>query len=504
MAQLTFEAKYYADKLRIVNPAGDVGLITLWSSMPTVVKKLQAEAPAVLDAGSSRVAVMANLYGDGMLQMFCNLLLNPQVRHLVAFGQRLDQPTCDEIEAFLQRGLEDAVLLGRPVKRIPGTDRVFQEVPGFDEDRLRARTFHYLGGLSSTGLADRLQERLRSLPRCDDPGERLEVEIPAVDASAFRFAPSEPAGHEVIRRRPLECWRELVVRAMRFGRPTAVGDGIRLELLNAKVVITEPVEEPADRLAKAGFSAEAFSEYQRKILDPVVPENVAYTYGNRLRSYFRDPDGNPDALATAIRALCATPGTRRAYISLWDTATDLPSGSLDNAATPCLTTLFFRHDGERLHLTATYRSHNLLTAWLQNVYGLIAIQRHIAEGVGMELGTITVVSHALGINPESPRFPLAQGIAEAWDNDDDRDPETDKYVLREDPNGHFEVSLDRDRGLIVAEHRFGGLVLKRYEGRRAVEIERQVAADMAVSVVSHAMWLGRELTRHEQLLRKGT
>ena len=58
-----------------------------------------------------------------------------------------------------------------------------------------------------------------------------------------------------------------------------------------------------------------------------------------------------------------------------------------------------------------------------------------------------------------------------------------------------------ERGVIVAEHRFGGMLVKRYEAERAVTIEREVAADMAVSVVSHAMWLGRELTAKEQLLR---
>jgi hypothetical protein len=45
------------------------------------------------------------------------------------------------------------------------------------------------------------------------------------------------------------------------------------------------------------------------------------------------------------------------------------------------------------------------------------------------------------------------------------------------------------------------MVVKRYEAERAVTIERQVAADMAVSLVSHALWLGRELTAKEQMLR---
>jgi hypothetical protein len=63
------------------------------------------------------------------------------------------------------------------------------------------------------------------------------------------------------------------------------------------------------------------------------------------------------------------------------------------------------------------------------------------------------------------------------------------------------VSADRERGLVVAEHRYGGVLVKRYEAERAVTIEREVAADMAVSLVSHALWLGRELSAKERLLR---
>jgi thymidylate synthase len=119
----------------------------------------------------------------------------------------------------------------------------------------------------------------------------------------------------------------------------------------------------------------------------------------------------------------------------------------------------------------------------------------------MKPGPITVLSNSLGINPESPRYELARAIEGSWKTDDDLDRETGKYSLREDPHGYFVVTVDQERGLIVAEHRFGGVLLKRYEAERAVTIEREVATDMAVSLVSHAMWLGRELTLKERVLR---
>jgi thymidylate synthase len=501
-SDLTFEALYHRDLLLPVNRLGDIGLLTLWSPIRTVTRKLDEISPEILDPSQSRIAVVANLYGDGMLAMFCNLLFNPQVRHLVAIGEDLGLATREEIELFLQRGLEDAEMLGAPVKRVAGTERVFPAIPEFDDALLRERlSFRYLGKLSSPGLGADLMASMRDLPMLTAPSaaERVRVELSTSVGADHRYQPSQPAGHQVVRAHPIDCWEELVVRTVRFGRPVALRKGPRLELLNVKAVITDPQVESRKVLSEFGFDLDRFLGYQEAILRPELPGDISYTYGNRLRGYFPQPDGSTDALGTAIQMLRNDPETRRAYVSLWDTSHDL--GESDDHSKPCLTTLFFRRAEGRLSLTATYRSHNLLWAWPENVYGLMAIQGHVAERAGMEPGPITVLSSSLGINPESPRYDFAKAIEREWKNDDDVDRASGKYSLREDPNGYFVVTADRERGCIVAEHRFGGMLIKRYESDRAVTIERQVAADMAVSIVSHAMWLGRELTAKERSLR---
>ena len=484
---MDFEPLYHADRLRILNPAGDVGLLAMWSPIRAVERKLAEIDGALLE----RVAVMSNLYGDGMHAMFCNLLHNPQIRHLVAIGEDLRLGAPEEIEAFLRDGLEDAQMLGARFKRIAGTQRLFPDLEGFDADALRRRlTFHHLGKLSREGVTAELAELLAALPTGAPEEPRVRVDIP-VEAEP-RFHPSEVAGHQVVRRRPLDAWEELVARCVRFGRPVSLRKGQRIELQHAKVVITDPAEDPPDALAAYGFSLERFHGYQQRILDPELPDGIAYAYGHRLRSHF-----GLDALATAGAILRRDPESRHAYVSLWDTAHDLPG----EHEAPCLVTLFFRRVEGRLGMSAAYRAHNLLTAWLENVYGLMAIQRHVAGEAGMEPGPITVVSHSLGIDPSNSRYALARSLAEARSSDDDLDREAGKRVLREDPHGYFVLSVDREAGEIVAEHRYGGVLVKRYSAQRAVTIEQEVAADMAISLVSHAMWLGRELTRHEQQLR---
>ena len=496
-----FEALHLGDRLQTVNPAGDVGLITLWSPWRTVRRKLEEVAPDLLDRSGSRIAVAANLYGDGMYTMFCNLLFNPQVRHLVAVGEDLGLGVPEELEAFLRDGLEDAELLGGRFRRIRGTSRLLPWDEAFDAERLRASlSFRHLGRLSRPGFAADLRSCLDALPVLQPRhGGRVRVALQA-DADAdpgdrgARFAPSDVQAHQVVRPTPLACWEELVVRCMRFGRPVDLPKGRRLELLNVKAVIGTPAEDPPAALAAHGFSREAFRAYEAQMLDPQVPEGVAYTYGQRLRG------GGTDALASVVDVLRADPDSRQAVVALWDTATDLAE---DAESTPCLTTVVLRRSGGRLALTATYRAHNLLRAWLPNVYGLMAVQRFVGDAVGLPPGALTVISHSLGITPASDRQAVAEAVVERWASDDDVDHATGKRSLRADPHGYFVVSADHERGVVVAEHRFEGTLVKRYEAARAVTIEAAVAADMAVSLVSHALWLGRQLTRAEEQLRAG-
>lgn len=507
---MRFEPLYYGDRLHVVDPEGDVGLLTLWTPVPAAQRRLEKLLPGVLDPAGSRIAVMSNLYGDGLLAMLCNLLYNPQIRHLIAIGQDLQLPTCAEIEAFLADGLEPAQVLGARVLRIRGTSRVFPRLDGFDAERLRSTlTFRAFGTFSAPGLASRLADYLAALPSrpAGWSAPRTRVELPTSLGESYRFRPSDQAAHQVVRAGPLDCWQELVTRVVRFGRPVELSNGPRLELLNVRTVITKPVEEPAPVLAEAGFDLGDLHGYQRSMFDSRLPEDVSYTYGNRLGGFFDlvppGPDGLPtrDLLDAAAEHLRADPESRHAYVSLWDNLTDLPADGVPRASTPCLTTLFFRLSGGVLHLTATYRAHNLLVAWLRNAYGLIAIQRYVAEAAGLPAGPVTILSESLTIDPRSSRYEVAQQIAAAWNTDEDFDREQGTHSLREDPHGYFRVTVDAEAGEIVAEHCFDGLVIKQYRAASAAKIERQIIADMAVSLPSHALWLGRELMTQENALR---
>ena len=509
---LEFQPLYVPDRLELVNPTGDVGIVTLWTPLRTKSGKpgaglrlIERLAPGALDPASSRVAVVSNLYGAGMFKMFCNLLFNPQIRYLIAIGEDMKLPTCAEIVALKNHGVEEATVLGRTVLRIPGTSRLLPMVEGFDVDRLREQfEFHQLGEFSDPGAAA-LPGLLASLPVQDAASaERLKIDIPPALADDYAYRPSNVAAHQVTRKGPLDCWEELVVRTCRFGVPVTLEGGPRLELLNTRVVITDPREDPADTLEQYGFSLDQFRDYQTAMLNPSLPSTISYTYGNRLRGHFDQGAGSHDTLETVIARLQRNGEARNAFISLWDSALDLPVADEGSAASPCLVTLCFRRSFDRLTLTATYRAHNLLTAWLENAYGLMAVQAHVADRVGVPVGPLSIVSHSLGIDPENSFYELAVGMSEAWTRDEDVDRVTGKHSLREDPNGYFMVTVDNAEGEIVAEHMYDGLLLKQYRSDSAAKIERQIIGDMAVSLPSHALWLGRELMTKEVELRART
>jgi hypothetical protein len=453
--------------------------------------------PAILDDSAGRVAVIANLYGDGMYAMFCNLLYNPQLRHVVAVGQDLNLPTCREIESFLENGLEACEVNGMSMQRIPGTNRVFPDLAEFDVSRLQARlTFRYVGGFADSTMPNRLLQALAELPApTDDAPDRIHVEIPTAASNTGFRRPSQIMSHEVTRDSPHAAWKELVVRTMRFGRPVLLGGRSRIELLNVKAVIVNPREDDPEVLRGSGFDLEEFHRYQQRILSDDVPADISYTYGNRLRGYFLQPSGGRDSLATAVKLLRQNPTTRHAFLTLWDMATDTKRES-----PPCLTTLFFRVGPKGLALTATYRAHNLLTAWLENLYGLIAIQGYVREQLEVQADSLTVVSHSLGIDPASPRYDQARSIERGWTRDDDFDEISKRYSLRQDPNGNFAIRADVKQGVIVAEHWAEGVLVKRYTAERADVIARQIAGDMAVSLPSHGLWIGQELVRKESEL----
>jgi len=475
---MKFIPLHYANKLICINSCGFVGVITLWSR-PKKIFDVFREQGIDLDPATSPIAVFGTLYGNGLPHLIRNLLYNPQITHLLVCGRNRSS-SLREITNFFSKGVEEVEFLGVRANKIKDTEGILDVL-------LRPELFKFppkmevVGPLTtSESLAD-----LKRYFQCAHPEfgfrftESDRVEIPLKTLPIGHF-PSSVFQHTVLTETPLEAWKQLIFKLVRFGRKVELKKGIRKELQNLKVIITDPISDPDDMLAEYDFSPEEFSRYRDEIMDGELPSLLEYTYGNRLRSYF-----GVDTLSLAAERLVSDPENRHQFISLWDTVVDFR----DRKANPCLVSLFFRVSEGRLGMTASYRTHNAIDAWLQNVHGLIRILDFVCERSELPKGALTVFSHSISLDPTNEiKYRKALSVAELR-----------THQLREDPHGFFRITLEEGR--IVVRHLYNNVMLKEYRSKHAERLQHDLVKDEAISDLNHALYIGRNLALAERALK---
>lgn len=454
-------------------------MVTLWSQQSFVLKKMR-EAGIDLDPATSPVAVLGNLYGNGLKHLLRNLLYNPQLTHLLICG-RDRSGSRQELVNFFQYGLEDYRHLGVELKRIIGTSRVLDSslTPAHFT---RPPHIACAGDLHTPESLKQLKSFFASLPAPDcrpavSETDRVHIPLPDVQVGYY---PSNPRQHTIVAPTMLPAWQELIFRLVRFGHPVQLRKGKRQELQNVKVVVENPVVEDAALLARYGFSRDKFLAYQQELLQGTPPgDDTSYTYGHRLRGYF-----GLDGLEECIQRLRRDRQDRHCYIALWDTARDLtaPGGH------PCLVSVYFRFYDEKLTLTAVFRTHNALDGWPENFYGLMGIRDYVSQAVGVPGGAITVFSHSISIDLNE--YDRAKRIADSKG-----------FAVNLDPNGEFRITIDGEE--IVVQHWHGSLMLQEYRARQAEKLQHMLYRDGALSDINHALYLGRQLGRAEMCIKLG-
>lgn len=140
------------------------------------------------------------------------------------------------------------------------------------------------------------------------------------------------------------------------------------------------------------------------------PKNSWGTYFGRLVAYPIGHDKRPapvDQLAPVIKALRGRQAVAAQYETAVATAEDMsgPSEIIDpgvlihhptrgrhGRGAPCLSTVAFQRDADRVHAIAHYRSHFLIERAYGNYLGLGWLVRYIAEQSGLRAGQLTVVA----------------------------------------------------------------------------------------------------------------
>lgn len=112
--------------------------------------------------------------------------------------------------------------------------------------------------------------------------------------------------------------------------------------------------------------------------EPIL--NWGYSYGMRFRDF-----RGVDQVAESIKKLTERPGSKSATITLMDPANDF-TGHM-----PCIITLDPKIRDNKLTLTGFFRSQDIGKKFYADMMALAAIQKEIAEAVGVECGSVDLL-----------------------------------------------------------------------------------------------------------------
>ena len=413
--------------------------------------------------------------------MLANMLYNPQIERIAVTG--VDTVKSGKaLENFFNGGVEPIDEEGIRYLRIIGS-------PSFPLDiQLFPSRFHKLE--IKRFRNEDLEELLNFV---NQPPKRsfTESNRQLIELSVPKFSdyPSEISLPKIIVSRPLEAYMEALYHLDRFGTNINLDSlshkGKRRTLSSLDIVITDPVFENEETLRKFNFDPVLLREYQKEILSQELPEKQPYGYGHRLRTYF-----TIDQLEEIIKRLKSNKLDRHSLALTWDPKKDLSQEK--DSSSPCLTDIYFKlNKDEKLMLSASFRTHNIVSAYLTNIYGLIAIQDYVSQQSEIPKGQIEIKSRWPSIDPDNTKTKTALEMVKKYR----------KVQLNvKDPRGYMTVNVENDQ--IVLQHfSQGNQLLDEYRSENALEIKNMLRNSRTISNPDHAMWIGYNLAMAEQKLK---
>ncbi len=494
MLELALPAK----NVVVLNPRARLALCTLWTPPEYVLKILESHG-LDLSPENSPLALIGGLFGGGLKIMLRNLAHNPQIERVLLYGKDFSGGGEQLANFFAGRvertGRKRTYLFANSERRelelvaIKGRDSVY-----IMDDLLLPEHFERPPAIEEINFG-RPEELLRAVhefaamaPSKKPLPPRLLAELPRAETTQY---PSETRSHVVTGDSITETWEKLLCRLSRFAAPVVFRDGKRRhELLNMKAVILKPGLFDREELARLNISEAEIAAYKESLLSARFSEaDGSYSYGNRMRAYF-----GRDMLALAAADLAQNLDSRHGFITLWDNGRDLEASE-----SPCLVSLFFRKIGDKIDLTATFRSHNATRAWPRNAFGLHGIMEEVArlannqpgrsEERELAPGALTVLSLSISIDPSD--LDNVQGHIDDYKNRPRR--------IRQDPCGYVKIAADQETGEIVLQHySHEDELLDEYRDENPAALAQKICRAEVVSDISHALYIGMELERQSQ------
>ena len=183
-----------------------------------------------------------------------------------------------------------------------------------------------------------------------------------------------------------EAWPKIIKRIIELGDiQEVIVDGEYIDTLEYPEPIMVRIGDPLnDMIPKgSGWSKQTLDIYANQLID-ANQRGFVYTYGQRLRNY-----KGIDQIGYIIRRLRQDPTSRQALAITWK-----PEEDPTNEYPPCLQIIDVKLRKNKLHMSVYFRSNDMWSAWPQNAYALASTLRYLSRIIGVETGTLTMVSNA--------------------------------------------------------------------------------------------------------------
>lgn len=455
---------YFRNQLTVGNLNSEVAIVTLWTKKEEVSKFVNKD----------KYSVIGQLYSrdEGINALIRNCLANKKIRHVIITGKDFNESGRTLIKLF-KNGVDDE-------NKIIGTENVLidKEIPKnrIDYFRNNVRFYDYIG-LKKFKELNKLIDSLPKLGSYGDP----EI-FPPPKIGPPEVLPNEKSGFIVRERFIGDAWLKILKLIMKFGAvKKSEYDIDQKELMNLMVVIEE--EDPDKPVWKEfyNFTKTELKKYIPSVITPEKDRSVEYTYGQRMMDF-----KGVDQIEYIVKKLKSHPFSRRAVVCLWDIENDPETDK-----PPCLNLVQCLVQENKLFLTAYIRSNDMFDAWPRNAYALRKLQKIIAKKIGLGIGSLTTISCS------------AHVYKAQWERVN-KILKKHPTIVQElnDPRGYFRISVE-DKKIKVIHLNPEGNRIDEFEGRRAIEIYREMTRDFRVHDQFHAFDLGAELQKAEIALELG-
>jgi len=494
----------------------------LWTMRDSVIPQLDKE----------NLAIATNFYTPAGLEgMVRNILANPYIRNIILLGEeyaskegcetKTELTSANALRAFFEKGLNNE-------RKIPG----FETAVHFDKNiptqminkvREKVKLIDLNKKMPNASLKEKITEANKLMKEKKEPFS----DKPLIfnyekqdDSHPYEGGPIIIHGSNIP-----DSWIKMIHMINRYGRKNLMNantDRWVKEINNMTVVIHDPQDmDLTINPFLVPLTKEKIEAYKKEILSPILPEGKAYTYGNKLRAYiapsapiinlvntkeYRDYEfgkgpwidanvkyleeyAEVDQISDIIEVLKKDPYAKSCIAITWHVQDELMR---KHKSSPCLVLLQAMIQDEKLNLTIFFRSHDMTQGWPENAYGCAALQKEIADGIGVETGILTIISGSAQIYAH-----YYQQVEEMLEK---------HYKHKEDykdPRGNYTIEVDGEKIIVKHLHPQTHALLDHFNGKTSKEIYTQIAERGTSINPSHLLYLGSEIGKAELCIKQG-